>query len=489
MGPNRSPLHRMYTPLSFALSRAGGLFLCATSFCLASGSPWLERLEFDPVWLFSSGLDSDTFPVPTTSISVRSSSDVAIRSPLRQFWTTSEIDQTNAFRIGTDQMWGSGWLQGSVEDQKRNTYSRRLTIESPSWTSGVRAGAFVQLGFLGLRTETAQMEGIESYSGAIRIAPSFGSLEGGLSQGERRSQMRIVVTEGVLNLDWNDISDSIGTKIVIPLGPTKWMAQAWLREEASPERVGLTDSGSAYGWKMGTSIETPWGEWALQYGIDRSSLRTMGFKDDRLFHEQNWSTVRATGDAQWKGGAWQAVASTRQIRIEIPTHDLNHPFVNWNMLSDDNLVRIASFLQNKKDYFDGSIRIERWSGQLKRTWNLQPISILAGIGGSWTGYSAKIDRTDREVTPPLFFLTSTTHDNVCDGSGWIAMAEASVSIDRRIGNNGLLTAGGTWRQPFTGRGRDANESVQQPTSKPAAKTNAVDPLGFYEWNLTGLLAF
>ncbi len=477
--------HRPWKTPSFVMRTGGFLFLTASLTCSA-GSPWFDHLGLDPGWLLEEGIDSARTSTPQAGISVRSNSELALRTPLRLFWNSTEIDQTFAGTVSSGSWQWTTWFEVPVQNQDRNFSTSSFALETGSNQIGLRAGTEWKGDRVRLKMGVDQETGRDALSGSIQVTQGTALLEAGVQRSNHRAQMVVTTAKGSLSMDWKDVSDSLGALLTLPIGSSRWIASAWTRKDASPVQD-LTDTGSASGWAIGCSIPTEFGKGIAGYSWDRADLRTLGSREGRLFHDQDWQTVRVGLNLGWTAGPWRLSGSTRQIRWEFPFQGIDRPFLQWNMIPEDVFTRVEGILENQSEYLSGSVRVEHWTGALDRTWAWKSLSFTPSLGASWTGFDLLVKHSTLDVRGLIPYVTESVP---CDGTGWIAMTMARANLAWQPSSRTVFHLGGIWRQPLAGAWHSRQvASSARGTSSLAESGNAIDPLGFHEWSLDGRIAF
>lgn len=325
----------------------------------------------------------------------------------------------------------------------------------------------------------------DAFRATVGLSLGGARLEGGAARTARQARLPIETYQGALALRWMDVSDSLGAALAVDVGPLVWNATAWSRTDASPHAPSLTDSGSASGWSLGAELATKIGTWGLRLERDRADLRTLGASEGRVFHDQDWRSVRVGIDATWKTESWMAAATTRQLRLDVPYQGLDRPFVHWNMIPDDVFGRVAGVLEDRSEYLEGSLRLQNWDVSLARRWRGKSISVTSVLGASWTGFDAFLERSTLDVRG---LFPSVDESVPCDGSGWIAMGHIRTDIAWNISEIGVIRMGGLWRQPLAGDWNSRLPQAQGPSTDTAPSSQPVDPWGFHTWSLDWTLA-
>jgi len=482
MGSLPLPIPRRIPTLPSTLRSGGFLFLLAT-ISVAGGSPWFDRLGLDPAWLAQCGPDSVADPV--SGLAIRSSSDLALRTPLRTSWSRTEIVQTFSGTLVVDSLRWTNWARTSLARTHHEVSTTDFALGGGTEQAGWSGGTLMSYQHFRTAIAFQQETGRHGIAGSVVFGGPRARLEAGAARTWNRSALEISTTQGDLSMGWNDDVDSSGASVRIPLGRAVLSARAWVRESASRGAPDLTDSGTATGWSLDASVPTGFGIWSVGIQRDRADLRTLGANEGRVFHDQDWRAVRVGIDASWKGGAWNLRGSTRQARLDLPYGGLDRPFVHWNMIPSDAFGRIAGVLEDKSEFLDGSFRVQSWNLDLERAIAWKSISVMPGLGASWTGFDALLERSTLEIRG---LFPSVEESIPCDGSGWFAMANAHLGLEWKTTSLGTLRADGTWRQPFAGRWNSRQANAPSATAPSAAGKNAADPLGFHSWSLDWMLA-
>jgi len=159
------------------------------------------------------------------------------------------------------------------------------------------------------------------------------------------------------------------------------------------------------------------------------------------------------------------------------------------MVPLDAFTRVGAVLGSRSEYLAGHLGVDRWNALVSRSWSRNRSNVSMGLGGSWTGFEGRIDRSTLEVRGLFPYVTD---DIPFDGSGWIAMAEARVEGKMSLGSMGFLVAKGTWHQPLAGDWTSSSskaEGSSMSSSVETRKANPVDPTGFHEASLQWMLAW
>ena len=447
----------------------------------ASGAPWYDRLGADPQWLFDSASVRVPNSVPEAGFEVRSSSQLALRSPLRAFWSTKEFVHT--LRGGTAD-WDV-WCGTTLRKRERDVSTDDLAVRSPGSGAGFFAGSAWRAGPLRFQTRFASGGGFRSSLGSVGADLGSVRLEAGASRSDQRADLSVSVPEGRMALAWRDATDSVGALLDMDLGPIRANASAWTRESASPSHDGIVDTGTAAGWSATAVVATPWGRGRADYGIEHATLRTLGARGSRTYHDQTWRSARARLDLGWSTGPWSLSLGARQMELELPSGGLDRPFVHWNLVPDDQFAQLSSVLEDRSEHLDGTVSIRGWRGFVDRAWGDERISVRAGCGFFLTDFDTKVSRTTVRV---VGLFPRISDDVPVDGRGWIAMAQARAALRWKTGAVGEIELGGAWRQPLAGGWRSRTDGSAPPSAGSDDQDNAVDPTGFHEWNLAWLLA-
>lgn len=447
----------------------------------ASGAPWFDRLGADPAWLFDTVAVRTPNALPEAGFEARSASHLVLRTPLRTDWNVTEFAHTLRGGIAG---WDV-WCGTSLRERTRDASTDALALRSPGRTAGFFAGSAWRAGPFRLQTRFASGTDHRSSLGAAGVELGSVRLEAGASRTRQHAEGSISVAEGVLDLEWRDRTDSAGAVLEFDLGPVRANASAWTRESASPSHGGIADTGSAAGWSARAEIATPLGRGRADYGIEHATLRTLGARGGKVYHDQTWNAARARVDLGWSTGPWSLSLGVRQMEITFPSGGLDRPFVHWNLIPDDQFAQLSSVLEDRSEHLDGALSIGGWQGFLDRSWGGERLSLRAGAGLSLTDFDITVSRTTVRVVglfPRIF------DDVPADGRGWMAMAQARAALRWKTGLAGELRLGGAWRQPLAGGWRSRSEESEPSRKESGDQGNPVDPTGFHEWNLAWSLA-
>lgn len=447
----------------------------------ASGAPWYDRLGADPQWLFDSASVRAPNSVPEAGFEVRSSSQLALRSPLRASWSTTEFVHT--LRGGTAD-W-EVWCGTSLRDRKRDASTDGLAFRSDGHAAGFFAGSAWRAGPLRLQTRFASGGGFRSSLGSVGADLGSVRLEAGASRSDQRADLSVSVPEGRMALAWRDATDSVGALLDMDLGPVRANASAWTRESASPSHDGIVDTGTAAGWSATAMVATPWGRVRADYGIEHATLRTLGARGSKVYHDQTWNSARARLDLGWSIGPWAVSLGARQMELDFPSGGLDRPFVHWNLVPDDQFAQLSSVLEDCSEHLEGAVSIRGWRGFVDRAWGGERASVRAGCGFLLTDFDVAVSRTTVRV---VGLFPRLADDAPADGRGWIAMAQARAALRWKTGAIGEIELGGAWLQPLAGGWRPRTDDSAPTSGTSDDRDNAVDPTGFHEWNLAWLLA-
>lgn len=468
-------------PLRLPSGGLGGFLFLAASVAGASGAPWFDRLAVDPAWLFDTVAVRAPNSTPEAGFQARSSSHLALRSPLRAEWRTTEIVHT--LRGGTAD-WDV-WCGTALQERERDMSTDDLAVRSPGSGAGFFAGSAWRAGPMRLQTRFASGGGFRSSLGSVGADLGKVRLEAGASRSHRRADLSISVAEGILAPAWRDATDSVGAVLDFDLGPVRANASAWTRESASPSHDGIADTGSAAGWSATAIVATRWGDWRADYGIEHATLRTIGARGAKAYHDQTWNSARARLDLGWSIGPWAISLGARQMELEFPSGGLDRPFVHWNLVPDDQFAQLSSVLEDRSEHLDGAVSIRGWRGSLDRAFGGERLSLRAGAGFALTDFDITVSRTTVRV---VGLFPRLSDDAPVDGRGWIAMATARSALRWKTGRVGELALGGAWRQPLAGAWRSRSDDPDRPHEGSGGGDRAVDPTGFHDWSLAWLVA-
>jgi hypothetical protein len=488
MGSHRSLVCRKLTIPSSA-RRTGGLLFLAAKLSVAGGSPWFDQLLLDPTWLFQSASDTVAAAPPAPGVQVGSASDLALRSPLKAAWTKTEIVQTFSGTLDAGSMRWSNWATTSLSRSRRSLSTADFDLGGNNSGAGWTAGTRMERAPVMVSVELEGNSDRHGIRGQVRLERGSAWLATDLSRTYRRSDFEISTEQGSLAMDWSDLRDSLAMALRIPLGESQWTTRAWSSTAASSGNHDLVDTGSASGWTSSLSVPSDFGTWMMAFQREHAQLRTVGGRDGRVFHDQDWRTVRVGIDASWRGGAWSVQGTTRQLRLDIPYSGLERPFVHWNMIPEDVFSRVAGVLEDQSEYLDGSFRIQSWNLVVERNISWKNFAVKPGMGISWTGFDALLQKSTLAIRG---LFPSVTQTVPCDGTGWVATTDIRMAAEWKTPGLGAFHAGGIWRQPLAGgwnsRASADRDAANSGAGSGSTSRRAIDPLGFHAWSMDWMLA-
>lgn len=454
-----------------SLAKAGVLFVCALA--QAGGTPWWDAIGADPAWLFG-GADSNV-----AEVRWENADWLHLRRPV-DFRATSRARATSPCvrpTPGVEACAGVLWLD------------EQMDLESDSWrmeglgeleASGM---ASLSLGPSPTRTRIWLEQGEKRRASGMHMGwgDRLWRVEIGAQRARVASRLGVRTSQGAIDLDWSDLTDSVWIGMELPLGDWKVNTNWWSGSRRAGELSGdhLTDTMGVSGWGVGAGRRVGAGrvEGRL-WREDRHGI-VSGLRGDDVFLDQVVAGARAELSLRWQGRAWELSGATRQWRLESPKGRLDHPTIHWNRLSQREFAPFMSLLEDRSDYLWGNLALEVWEAKVGRTFRVGEFTIHPRWLTQWIRMEAHLERTRLTVKT---FLPSTVRDTLVLGAGWLALAGPRLSVERSIGW-GRIRCWAEMRFPLAGEWNDglSKSASSQPGPSQAQESLPIDPLGSWVW--------
>lgn len=308
---------------------------------------------------------------------------------------------------------------------------------------------------------------------------SGGRVDVGVQRARVASRIGVSTKAGAMDLDWNDLSDSVGFGVELPVGLWQVRAGWWrgARRGADAQRDRMVDSIGVSGWEIGVRRGLSGGQ--LQGRLWREDRQGVlqGYRGEKLFLEQVVGVSRAGLRLDLQQGFWQVGAALREWQLESPKGNLDHPTIQWNQLAQGDFAPFFAIAENRNDYLWGELSMSAAEVRLGRDLHWGRFIVQPQIRGLWLSAEADLQRTRLTVKG---FLPTTDRDTLVSGSGWLALVGPRLSVSRPSAvGRGELWAG--IRLPVAGSWSDAYPKTSNVSSTPEEVLSLpIDPLGNWE---------
>lgn len=321
-------------------------------------------------------------------------------------------------------------------------------------------------------------DGISAQSAGLQAGFAGAKLRMGVGRAHRWSNLEISSASGSLDLPWDDVTDSGFVGFDLPLGPLQCSSSLWRTTRRSASDTGMADTGRSLGWSVSAVAPTSLGSWRISLDRVDRVLSTTGRFQGRIFHDQEWTSRRAEARFAWTGGNWEVQAGTRQYRMDSPQGDLEHPTLTWNILSKQRYAAVYAVASDQRDYFSGSLSVERWDAGFRHSWNGRSWRAWAGLDGRLWNCRADFARRRLLVAG---LIPSVSLDSLASGDGWLAALGPEAAISWRSARFGRVELSASCSAPLAG---DWNDHIASPG--PASPASSRSSLPLDPWSLWSL---